>query len=116
MGIAYSTARDWLVRIRDRGRKGRFNRKRKGRSSKLPRSLLKAARKWLRRQPKEYGFESGSWQLNLILEMIRREFGMDCKIRTLRRRLRKIRFSYRKNRPVPHKSASRELIRIHVVA
>ena len=61
-GIAYSTARDWLVRIRDRGLKGRFNRKRKGRSSKLPRSLLKAVRKWLRRQPKEYGFESGSWQ------------------------------------------------------
>ena len=101
-------ARDWLVRIRDRGLKGRFNRKRKGRSSKLPRSLLKAVRKWLRRQPKEYGFESGSWQLNLILEMIRREFGIDCKIRTLRRRLRKIRFSYRKDRPVPHKSASRK--------
>ena len=108
LGIAYSTARDWLVRIRDRGLKGRFNRKRKGRSSKLPRSLLKAVRKWLRRQPKEYGFESGSWQLNLILEMIRREFGIDCKIRTLRRKLRKIRFSYRKDRPVPHKSASRK--------
>ena len=108
LGIAYSTARDWLVRIRDRGLKGRFNRKRKGRSSKLPRSLLKAVRKWLRRQPKEYGFESGSWQLHLILEMIRREFGMDCKIRTLRRRLRKIRFFYRKNRPAPHKSAPRK--------
>ena len=49
-----------LLRIRDRGLKGRFNRKRKGRSNKLPRSLLKAVRKWLRRQPKEYGFESGS--------------------------------------------------------
>ena len=39
------------------------------------------------REPKEYGFESGSWQLNLILEMIRREFGIDCRIRTLRRKL-----------------------------
>ena len=33
---------------------------------------------------------------------------MDCRVRTLRRRLRKIRFSCRKGRPAPHKSASRK--------
>ena len=109
LGIAYSTARDWLVRIRDRGLKGRFSRKRKGRSSKLPRSLLRAVRKWLLRELNEYGFESGSWQLNLILEMIRREFGIGCKIRTLRRKLRRIRFSWRKCRYVPYKLASKEM-------
>ena len=46
--------------------------------------------------------------MSLILEMVRREFGIDCKMRTLRRKLHKIKFSYRKGRPVLHKTASRK--------
>ena len=109
LAMPYSTVRDWLVRMQERGLKGRFNRRHRGRKSKLPRSIFRTVRKWLNREPKEYGFESGSWQLNLILEMIRREFGIDCRIRTLRRKLRKIGFSYRKDRPVPRKSASKKV-------
>ena len=45
----------------------------------------------------------------MILEMIRREFGIGCKIRTLRRKLRRIRFSWRKCRYIPYKSASKEV-------
>ena len=60
LGMPYSTVRDWLVRIHGRGLKGRFNRRRMDKRSKLPRSLLKAVRGWLRKEPKEYGFESGS--------------------------------------------------------
>ena len=45
----------------------------------------------------------------MILEMIKREFGIDCKIRTLRRKLRRIRFSWRKCRYVPYKSASKKV-------
>ena len=33
LGVAYLTARDWLVRMRDRGLKGRFNARPKGRRS-----------------------------------------------------------------------------------
>ena len=77
-------------------------------SASCPGSLFRTVRKWLNREPKKYGFESGSWQPSLILEMIRREFGIDCKMRTLRRKLHKIKFSYRKGRPVPHKTASRK--------
>ena len=109
LGMPYSTVRDWLVRMSKRGLKGRFNRRRMGRSGKLPRSLLRTVRKWLLREPNEYGFESGSWQLNMILEMIKRKFGIGCKIRTLRRKLRRIRFSWRKYRYVPYKSASKEV-------
>ena len=94
LGTAYSTVRDWLVRMSKRGLKGRFNRRRMSRSSKLPRHLFRTVRKWLLREPNEYGFESDSWQLNMILEMIKREFGIGCKIRTLRRKLRRIRFSW----------------------
>ena len=109
LGTAYSTVRDWLVRMSKRGLKGRFNRRRMGRRGKLPSSIFKTVRKWLLKEPNKYGFESGSWQLNMILEMIKREFGIDCKIRTLRRKLRRIRFSWRKCRYVPYKSASKKV-------
>ena len=108
MVMPYSTVRDWLVRMQERGMRARFNRRHRGRKCKLPGSLFRTVRKWLNREPKEYGFESGSWQLNLIPEMIRGEFGIDCRMRTLRRKLRRIKFSYRKDRPVPHKTASRK--------
>ena len=36
LGTAYSTVRDWLVRMGKRGLKGRFNRRRMGRRGKLP--------------------------------------------------------------------------------
>ena len=83
LGMPYSTVRDWLVRMSRRGLKGRFNRRHRGRVSRFPKLFLRTVRKWLKKKPKDYGFESGSWQLNLILEMIRREFGIDCKMRTL---------------------------------
>ena len=108
MVMPYSTVRDWLVRMQERGMGARFNRRHRDRKCKLPGSLFRTVRKWLNREPKKYGFESGSWQPSLILEMIRREFGIDCKMRTLRRKLHKIKFSYRKGRPVPHKTASRK--------
>ena len=107
LGMPYSTVRDWLVRMSRRGLKGRFNRRHRGRVSRFPKLFLRTVRKWLKKKPKDYGFESGSWQLNLILEMIRREFVIDCKMRTLRRKLRRIRYSWRKFRNVPHKSASK---------
>ena len=93
LGTAYSTVRDWLIRMSKCGLKCRFNRRRMGRSGKLPRSPLRTVQRWLLKEPSEYGFESGSWQLNMILEMIKREFWIGCKIRTLRRKLRRIRFS-----------------------
>ena len=109
LAMPYSTVRDWLVRMQERGLRARFNRVRHGRKSRLPKSFLRTVRSWLKNRPKKYGFESGSWQLNLVLEMIRRRFGTDCrcKERTLRRMLKRIGFSYRKARPVPPKSASK---------
>ena len=108
LGTAYSTVRDWLVRMSERGLKGRFNRRPGGRRSRFMLSMLRAVRGWLRQSPQKYGFESGSWQLDMIIEMIRREFGTGVKARTLRRWLRRIRFSWRKDRHVPRRSASRK--------
>ena len=104
LGVAYSTACDWLVRMRDRGLVGRFNRRPRGRGGALSRAVLRAVRGWLKRSPPRYGFESGSWQLDMVAELIGREFGTGIKPRTLRR----IGFSWRKDRYVQYRPVSKE--------
>ena len=105
---AYSTIRDWLLRMRDRGLKGRFNARSKGRRAGLPLQIIRTVRRRLKRSPKKCGFETGSWQMDMVTEMIRKEFGVTVRARTLRRWLRRIGFSWRKDRYVPYRSVSKE--------
>ena len=44
---------------------------------KMPAKVFKAVRHRVRKEPKDFGFESGSWQMNLLLEMIRERFGLE---------------------------------------
>ena len=44
LGVAYSTARDWLARMRGRGLRGKFNRRPRGRGGVLSRAVLQAVR------------------------------------------------------------------------
>ena len=104
---AYSTIRDWLLRMRDRGLKGRLNARPKGRRAGLPLQIIRAVRCRLKRSPKKCGFETGSWQMDMVTEMIRKEFGVTVRARTLRRWLRRIGFSWRKDRYVPYRSVSK---------
>ena len=95
---------DWLARAMERGPGGLPDRKAPGR-----RILLDEPSRWwlselLGRDPRGCGFQAGSWQSGIILELIRREFGTSRSPRTLRRMLYKIRFPYRKPRPVPYNS------------
>ena len=99
------TIHSWPARAMERGPDGLPGRKAPGR-----RTLLDEPSRWwlselLGRGPGGCGFQAGSWQSGTILELIRREFGISCSPRTLRRMLHKIRFSYRKPRPVPYNSA-----------
>ena len=105
---AYSTIRDWLLRMRDRGLKGRFNARPKERRARLPLQIIRTVRLRLKRSPKKCGFETGSWQMDMVTEMIRKEFGVTVRARTLRRWLRRIGFSWRKDRYVPYRSVSKE--------
>ena len=104
----YSTIRDWLLRMRGRGLKGRFNARPKGRRAGLPLQILRTVRRWLKRSPKRCGFQTGSWRLDMVNEMIRRETGRHTRPRTLRRILRRLGLSYSKPRPVPRKTAPTE--------
>ena len=96
---------DWLTRAMERGPGGLPGRKAPGR-----RILLDEPSRWwlselLGRDPRGRGFQARSWQSRTILELIRREFGTSRSPRTLRRMRYKIRFPYRKPRPVPYNSA-----------
>ena len=103
----YSTMRDWLWRMQDGGFRRRHDRRRGGRKCKIPKEVFRAVKRWVKKEPKDFKFESGSWQLNLLLEMIRKRFGLECNARTLRRWLRRIRLSWRKSRHVPYRTASK---------
>ena len=105
---AYSTVRDWLMRMRGRGLKGRYNARPKRRRAKIPLQILRTVRRWLKRSPTKFGFKTGSWQMDMVIEMIRKEFDVTLKARTLRRWLRRIGFSWRKDRYVPYRSASKK--------
>ena len=105
---AYSTIRDWLLRMRDRGLKGRFNARPKGRRAGLPLQIIRTVRRRLKRNPKRCGLETGPWQMDMATGMIRKEFGATVRARTLRRWPRRIGFSWRKDRYVPYRSASKK--------
>ena len=104
---AYSTTRDWLLRMRDRGLKGRFNARPKGRRAGLPLQIIRTVRRRLKRNPKRCGLETGPWQMDMATGMIRKEFGATVRARTLRRWPRRIGFSWRKDRYVPYRSVSK---------
>ena len=89
----YSTMRDWLWRMQEGGIRCRHDKERGRRGCKIPKKVFRAVKRWVKKEPSDFKFESGSWQLNLLLEMIRKHFGLECNARTLRRWLRRIRLS-----------------------
>ena len=107
VGLAYPTVRDWLVRMHAGGLNRCFERRRTGRKRTLTGAILKHIKKWLNGSPQTYGFETGSWQINMVREMLRKRFGISCSVRTLKRVLGQLGFSYSKSKPIPDKSASK---------
>ena len=106
LGVAYSTVRDWLVRMHAGNLNRRFDRRRRARI--LTRRILRKIKRRLSRDPTRYGYEAGSWQMIMIQDMLSKKFRIRCRAGTLRRALKRIRFSYRKPRPVPYNSATPE--------
>ena len=104
--VAYSTVRDWLVRMHAGNLNRRFGRR--GRARILTRRILRKIKRWLGRDPSRYGYEAGSWQMIMIQDGPCKKFRIRCKTCTIRRALKRIRFSYRKPRPVPYNAASLE--------
>ena len=55
----YLTIHGWLLQMRDRGLKDRFNARPKERRAGLPLQIIRTVRRWLKRSPKKGGFETG---------------------------------------------------------
>ncbi len=108
MGMNYSTVQGWLARMHPGNLDRRFDRKSTGRRRVLPAAVLKYVEKLLDCSPQKYKFEAGSWQINMVMELIMKKFGMTCNSHTLKRAMRRMGFSYSKPRPIPDKSASEE--------
>ena len=87
---------------------GQVQREAQGAKSQAPLQIIRTVRRRLERSPKKCGFETGSWQMDTVTGMIQKEFGVTVRARTLRRWLRRIGFSWRKDRYVPYRSVSKE--------
>ena len=105
---AYSTVRDWLLRMMDADLDRRFDKQGGRKKQKLDAAAREAILEWIDNSPTVYGFATGTWQLDMILAMLERELNIKCKPRTLRRMMKRAGCSYTKARPVPRKSATKE--------
>ncbi len=101
------TIRGWLARGRDRGLHGLADKKSPGRPPMICGRVDETIREWLSKSPGDFGFERKRWQLNMLQKKLS-NMGIKCSNSTARRAMRRVRFSFRKSRPVPYKSASME--------
>lgn len=106
MGRPYATVYGWLLRVHERGLDGRTDRTSPNRKRILDEGACRLILEWVSGSPLDYNFESGAWQVSMIIRMIRDTMGMNVQPRTLRRALRRAGISFRKPRPIPHNSAS----------
>ena len=103
--MAYTTTRDCLLRMHLGGPGRRFNNK-PGRKAGTTTEILGKIREIVEQLPEKYGFQAGSWQTGMVRQALKNAFGIEYSSRTIRRLLRKSRYSYRKPRSVPYNSAS----------
>ena len=108
INVPYSTVHDWLLRMDTMGLGGRFFKKRPGRTPMWTRKTARMLKRLLRNAPPTYGYYAGAWDLHLIMDFAEKRLGLTFSESTMKRILKSVKFSYRKPRPVPPKSASRQ--------
>ena len=102
------TVRGWLARGRDRGLYDLDDHKPPGRAPMLDHMMVETIRGWMSKPPTEFGYMKKRWQCKMVQETIRKKLNVSCSADTVRSVMHHMRFSYRKSRPAPHKSASEE--------
>lgn len=109
MGKAYSTIRDWLLRVVKRGLPdGLIDKKSTGRLPIIGLSVVKKIKKWINRESSDYGFESNLWSVRMMSHLLTRQF-QGYNLRTIKRVPARLGFSYRKPRSIPCRSASQAI-------
>ena len=108
MHMPLGTVRGWLVRGRARGRHDLADHKAPGKVPVLNHTMVETIRGWLSKSPTEFEYTRSRWQTKMMQEMIRKHLGVECSEAIVRRTMHRLRHSYRKSRPAPRKSASKE--------
>ena len=103
-----NTVRGWLARGRDGGLYDPDGHKPPGRAPNLYHVIVETIRGWLSKPPAEFGYTKRRRQCKMVQQTIRKNLNVSRSADTVRHVLRCIRFSYRKSRPAPQKSASEE--------
>ena len=68
--------------------------------------MVETVRGWLSGSPADFGFKRKRWQSGMVRWLMREKMNVSCSLDTVRRVMRRARFSYPKSRPAPRKSAS----------
>ena len=102
------TVRGWLARGRERGMYDLADRKPPGRAPMVNQTVVETVRGWLSGSPADFGYKRKRWQSKAVRELMRERLNVPCILDTVRRLMRRARFSYRKSRPAPRKSASKK--------
>ena len=105
---AYSTVRDWPLRMMGVDPDRRIDKQRGRKKQKLDAAARKAIAEWADNSPMVHEFAAGTWQLDAISAILPRELNVECKPRTLRRVMKRTGRSYTKARPIPRKTATKE--------
>ena len=79
-----------------------------GRAPMLDHMMVETIRGWMSKSPTEFEYMKKRWQCKMVQEIIRKKLNVSCSADMVRSVMHRIRFSYRKSRPAPHKSASEE--------
>lgn len=104
MQMAQSTLSDWLKRLHIDGLARLYDKKKPGAKCFLTYEQLKELRSDLISRPEKNGFNQALWTTKMVMEHVRRKFGIEYKARGMRDVLHKLGFSSKKPRPTHYKA------------
>jgi len=99
LGDSARTVVNWVQRFEARGLAGLSEGERSGRPSRLSQSQLTRVEAALRESPDKFGIPTQMWDGPALSEFLRRELGVDLKVRQCQRLFRHLGFRLRKPRP-----------------
>ena len=107
LDVLPSTLSYWLNRMDAEGITASHHRVHPGKQSFLSPSQLVSLQKQLMQSPQSFGFASTVWSTRMIIQHIKKQYGIQYAARGIRDLLHRIGFSSKKPRPIHHKSASK---------
>ena len=114
LGRGKDTISRWLRQIERDGLGAIHDGKSPGRHPKLSREQQEEAKKHLAQDPQNSGFERSNWTAKLLVRFIHDTFGVQYAQSGALALSRRMRFSVRVPRPVPHNTPSEEVIESYV--